>query len=77
MNLHLRLKVHRIKDSTDLFTAQQANGDIVSITIATLHDEQGKFIKTADLTKDLIEYLNNVQIPVVKLQTSHVNKQNS
>lgn len=65
MNLHLRLKVHRIKDSTDLFTAQQANGDIVSITIATLHDEQGKFVKTAPLTKELLSYLEEVHIPVI------------
>ena len=65
MNLHLRLKVHRIKDSTDLFTAQQANGDIVSITIATLHDEQGKFVKTVPLDKSLLSYLEEVHIPVI------------
>jgi len=63
MNYHLRLKLHRIKDSE--FLAQQANGDIVSITLATLHDDEGKFIQTAALTKELIKYLEEVQIPVI------------
>ena len=63
--MHLKLKVHRIKDSTDMFTAQQANGDIVSITLATLHDDNGKFIQTAPLTNELIKYLEKVNIPVI------------
>lgn len=63
--MYLKLKVHRIKDSTDLFTAQQANGDIVSITLATLHNEQGKFVKTVSLDTRLIEYINEVNIPVI------------
>lgn len=62
---HLRIKtVGRIKDHPNDLFAMQANGEIVFIDLVSIHDDNGKYIRTATMNRDLFNHLMNVKIPM-------------